>query len=199
MPVIVGVSRASAEANWYQGEPLNIFYTEHMRDHIASFASRAARRARLAHLMADFLLKCDGEGVRDRGSAAFSASFFTLHGSRLFARARELQRPISLVGVDLSAETDKNRRHKAMREAVSLIRRMTRAGDMTVRLNPTRLAVLTPGVIDADAPRLAERVKGVLSGSLRISGDVVTAGQAGVGSLEESVAALVSTLDACDR
>ncbi|MCB2096468.1 MAG: hypothetical protein KDE05_02445 [Parvularculaceae bacterium] len=134
-------------------------------DHIDADLSKrlglAARRARTASAVRNFLRSNDGLAGGKDGAA--SARFFAQHATRLFRRADETGEAISFAAYSLSAREAES---GAIVEAIRTASRILRAEDLIARLSPATFAVLLRGVREHDARRIAERLEGVISGSL---------------------------------
>lgn len=193
-PVLVVGTKEDVTSNWFDGDAFDLIYTDHLDTNLIYRIERATRRARLSSVMAAFISTCDGHGVRDRVSGAYSANFFTHHGARLHRRLNETSHPLSVVGIGLDDCASKEERNRLMRQAVKIIGRITRPQDMAVRLTPHQLAVLLPNVISDDAASIAARLQGVLSASIRHKGSISVAYCHARENLEETIAMLLSRL-----
>ncbi len=140
-----------------------------LRSHIsAALGQRAvltARRVRLVNAMRGFLRACSGEGVRDAASGVFTPTFLGQHGARIAARADQTGRPLSVILIRLSDNSEGRREsdRRALRQGARLLGRITRAEDMVARIAPGLFAVICPATTSADARHIALRVGGVLS------------------------------------
>ena len=143
---------------------------DHIEDELPRKIASVTRRARLAHAMRQFLGACAGDGVRDPASGVFTGSFLALHGARLAARADQTHKAFCLAGIKLTPRSPEGGAAaptaRILRQAGDLIRRVTRATDLTARLSSDSLAIATPGTPHADTERICERIAGVISNTL---------------------------------
>lgn len=137
----------------------------HAADDLGAKIQVAARRYRLLRSMRRFLRACDGAGVCDPISNAFSAPFLGEHGARLCIRADQTGRPLAAALITLRPDTEVALGRNALGKAAGLIKRITRAEDVTARVGPDSFVVCLPATIAEDAANIARRIDGVLSGT----------------------------------
>jgi PleD family two-component response regulator len=134
-----------------------------------------SRRARLLKTMRRFLNACEGDGVRDSASGAFTATFLAEHGARLCSRADQSGRPLSLIILKIHTasrergEPEPGRR--ALHQAARLINRVTRAEDTTVRIAADTFLVLAPATTEENAHLASLRIQGVMENTVFRSAD----------------------------
>ncbi|NNE42477.1 MAG: diguanylate cyclase [Marinicaulis sp.] len=123
------------------------------------------RRARLTRAMREFLVACEGSGVRDVASGAFTSLFMSEHGARLCDRADQTGRSMSLALVELSelSNTNVNKSKAALRKAARLVNRVTRADDFLTRVSANKFVVICPATKAENARNVAARIEGVLA------------------------------------
>lgn len=144
----------------------------HIDDDLSARLERAARCARIAAAMRDYLKSPDAGA--DPRTGAVGPRFFAQHAARIFRRADEAARPVTLVG--LWRESDARTGAESadadqMRDVVRMARRLVRAEDLVGRMSRTLMVIAMRGVDGGDGARAAERLEGVISGSLgRVSG-----------------------------
>lgn len=174
LPVIVippqNAPRALLEGAWRGANVVDIVLRAHVSEDLGGRILLAARRARLAGAMRRFLYACAGEGVRDRLSGAFAPTFFAQHAERLFARADQTGRPLSLVALRFVPGTP-DAGPRAFAEAARLVNRVTRAEDFVARLSSDIFVVLLPATSGADADIAAKRIEGVIANTMFRDGD----------------------------
>jgi hypothetical protein len=173
----------------------------HLDSDLASRIDLYARRARMASSIRLFLRSPAGCAGGSDGAAG--ARFFAHHAIRVFRRADEMRQPVSLVGLSLTprlegAPTDAISR--ALNDALRTAARLVRAEDMIAKLTPTTLILLIRNVRARDSLRIAERLDGVISGTLgRATLDIAQISAAAIerdpgDSIETAIAALVRQL-----
>ena len=137
----------------------------HAADDLGVKIQVAARRYRLLRSMRRFLRACDGAGVCDPVSDTFSAQFLGEHGARLCVRADQTGRPLAAALITLRPDAEAALGRNAMKKAASLIKRVTRAEDVTARVGADSFVACLPATIAEDAANIARRIDGVLSGT----------------------------------
>ncbi len=170
----------------------------HLESDLAVRLATTARRAHMANAMRRFLRSAEGGGAE----GAVGARLFAHHAIRLFRRADATRQPLSLVGLSLSPRAGETTDAvaKALLEAQRTASRLVRAEDMIARLTPTTLVVLTRGANGREAAKIAERLEGVIAGTLlRATLDIARIDSAAVeraigDSVETCVAALIRRL-----
>lgn len=137
----------------------------HLESDLALRLEVAAKRARMASTMREFLRSPEGCGGKD---GAASARFFAHHAVRVFRRADETGAPISLAALALEPRTVGGEAEDAaaLSDAVRTAAKLVRAEDMIARLTPTTLVFLLRGAKGAEAENVAERLQGVIGGTL---------------------------------
>jgi PleD family two-component response regulator len=161
VPVII-VDEAGRAGSRAARDGWELIHPDDIESDLAGRLSRAARRTELAESMKKFLRSPLSTGP---GGVA-SPRFFAAHARDAFSRAEKDQKFVSLMLVSLFAADDAA---SAMRETAKTVRRIVRAEDLVARLTPRALGVLLRGASAGEAERIAERVEGVVGGSLRRS------------------------------
>ena len=87
MPIIFPMNDPDEAADYAMRGASDFMLTGHIPSDLGPKAQISARRARLLKSMRKFLQACEGDGVRDQGSGAFTSTFLAEHGARLCARA----------------------------------------------------------------------------------------------------------------
>jgi PleD family two-component response regulator len=163
----------------------------------------SGRRARLLRSMRSFLQSCNGDGVRDAASGAFTSAFLSEHGARLCARADHTGRPMSVALIRLSCHNSDVQapERKALHRAAQLINRITRAEDLTARIAPDAFVVLCPATIAPDARKLAMRIEGVIANTVfrgakehslhAITAETTACARTSGAAIEETVASVI--------
>lgn len=180
----------------------------HAGDDLGGRILAASRRARLAAAMRRFLNACAGDGVRDRMSGAFAPGFFAPHAERLFARADDTGRPLSVVGLRLApvqADEAQVPASQMLAEAARLVKRVTRAEDFVARLTSDTFIVLMPATQARDARAAAARVSGVIANTMfrtgiecapfAVAASTAVIGRERGGRLDETVAQAFAALN----
>lgn len=180
----------------------------HAGDDLGGRILAVSRRARLAAAMRRFLAACAGDGVRDRMSGAFAPGFFAQHAERLFARADDTGRPLSVVGLRLAAaqaDETRDRPSRMLAEAARLVKRVTRAEDFVARLTTDTFIVLMPATQARDAGAAASRVAGVIANTMfragsdrapfAVAASTVAVARERGGRLDETVAQAFAALN----
>lgn len=146
----------------------DVILARHVSADIKARVLLSARRARLMKSMRIFLDACEGDGVRDPVSGAFSGVFALEHGSRLCARADQTGRPLSALIVRLRHATASGEKpgKPALKRAATLINRLTRAEDMTARISPASFLVLMPATSRGGVEKASLRIEGVLENTV---------------------------------
>lgn len=136
----------------------------HLESDLASRLELTARRARMATAMRDFLRSPQGHG--GKGDAA-GARFFAHHAVRVFKRADDLCMPVSVVGLALQPRSaTAGDLSQSLGDALRTATKLVRAEDLLVKLSPTTIAVMARGADASNAAAIAERLEGVISGTL---------------------------------
>ncbi|MEZ5919904.1 MAG: hypothetical protein R3C60_00995 [Parvularculaceae bacterium] len=178
-----------------------IISVDHLNEDLLNRMHRSVRRTRMANSMRSFLRSHDGCGGGNNGAA--SAKFFAVHSLRLFNRAAQTGKPVSLAALAIephSATIDRNHLSAALREATRTVTRLIRAEDMISRLSSNMVVIMLPGVCADDAERIAKRLEGVVAGTLtRATLDLATINTASTSyapgiSLESAIAELMRVL-----
>ena len=171
LPLIVvgGDGLAARKCRLSSAYVADIVLPRHAGEDLGARIISVSRRARLAAAMRRFLSACAGDGVRDRMSGAFAPPFFALHAERIFARADQTRRPLSVVGVRLSPVTPdegETRASRTLADAARLINRVTRAEDFVARLAPDTFIALMPATTERDADAASKRISGVIANTM---------------------------------
>ncbi len=170
LPILHVLDDVSQAASFAARGAREVILNAHIADDLAGRAKLLTRRARLTRSMRDFLQACEGEGVRDAPSGAFTSTFLAEHGARLCGRADQTSRPFSTVIAHLSVgrtgadNVEPGRR--ALHQATRLINRVTRAEDVIARIAPETFLILMPATNEEDAHNIALRIEGVLEGTV---------------------------------
>jgi diguanylate cyclase (GGDEF)-like protein len=175
MPVIFPLADPDDAEGYARRGATDFILMSHVASDLAAKVTIAARRARLLKTMRRFLEACEGDGVRDAASGAFTATFLSEHGARLCARADQTSRPMALIALRVEAsakdhgEAEPGRR--ALHQAARLINRVTRAEDAVARIGSDTFFVMMPATTETDAAKSALRIQGVLENTVFRSGD----------------------------
>jgi PleD family two-component response regulator len=173
----------------------------HLASDLAHRLDIAARRARMASSMREFLQSKEGCGGGKDGAAG--ARFFAHHAVRVFRRADETGTPISLAALSLephNSEGAQDAAEAALDDALRTATKLVRAEDLIAKLTPTTLIFMLRGARACDAVRVAERLQGVISGTLlRSTLEIASVAAAGVerrpgDDIETMVASVIRTL-----
>lgn len=213
LPVIFPLFDPDHAEDYVKRGAADFILTNHVFTDLSTKVKLSARRARLLKSMRRFLQACEGDGVRDPRSGAFTAMFLSEHGARLCARADQTGRNLSIVAIrlrtvagDLIEPTQHN--SSALQQAARLINRVTRAEDTAVRITPDTFLVLAPSTTEANAATAALRIQGVIESSVfrgaadadvySVNADVVACARPEGLCIEETVAfALTILRDQC--
>lgn len=175
MPVLFPLTDPDLCENYAKRGASEFIFTDHIQADLGPKIQIAARRARLLKSMRRFLGACEGDGVRDPGSGAFTATFLTEHGARLCSRADQSGRSMAMIPlrIDMEArdgsESEPGRR--ALHQAARLINRVTRAEDVVARVGVDTFIVLAPATTEENAAKAALRIRGVLENTVFRSND----------------------------
>lgn len=166
---MIAVANNGTEAGLYGCKgATDTILAAHLASDLQSRILLSTRRARLVKSMKIFLNACEGEGVRDPASSAFSGTFALEHGARLCARADQTGRPLSAVILRLKSahkQTGEPGRN-ALQRAAKLINRLTRAEDMVARIAPSTFLTLMPATSRGGAEKASLRMEGVLENTV---------------------------------
>ncbi|WP_375203032.1 GGDEF domain-containing protein [Hyphococcus sp.] len=176
MPIVFPLHDPDDAAEYAIRGASDFMLTGHIGADLAPKAQLAARRARLQKSMRKFLQACEGDGVRDAGSGAFTATFLAEHGARLCARADQTGRTMSMVTLRIETESKEHGEaepgRRALHQAARLINRVTRAEDMVARVATNTFLVMMPATTERNAEKAALRIQGVLENTVfRSAGD----------------------------
>jgi hypothetical protein len=196
LPVILASPDETLLARCAARDGFDAILAEHIEDDLCERLQTTARRAHMANAMRKFLRSPDG------GSGA-GARFFAQHAIRQFRRADQSESPLSLVGLSMTPkQADRTLAlGAALADAQKIIVRIVRAEDLVARLTQTTLVLMTRGAGAADAARIAERIEGVLAGTLMRSAldiariDAAAVERAPGDGVETTVAALIRKLN----
>ena len=159
----------------------------------------------------NILMACEGDGVRDRVSGAFSSHFFQQHGARISARADQTGRPMAFLGVRLQPNrsgggVDGTSQARVLRQAAILVNRVTRAEDFLSRLTSNLFVIALPSTLAEDADRIGRRIEGVIANTMfrgksddhlfAVDAEVVATARSPGSCIEESVASLLGSMNA---
>lgn len=139
----------------------------HLASDLALRLEVAAKRARMASTMRDFLRSPEGCGGGKDGAAG--TRFFAHHAVRVFRRANETGIPLSLAALALeprSVDGASNAAADALNDALRTAAKLVRAEDMIARLTPTTLVFMLRGAKAAEGAHVAERLQGVIGGTI---------------------------------
>jgi PleD family two-component response regulator len=169
LPILVLPVEAQDGARGEMPSNVEIMLAGHLDDDLASRLVTLTRRARLLGAMRSFLSYVAGDGVRDRISGAFTPAFFGQHAERLFTRADQTGRMVSLIGVRLAAVEKDDMDVGGVRtltEAARLINRVSRAEDCVGRIAHDVFVVLQSATRRIDAEKSAARIEGVIANTM---------------------------------
>lgn len=154
-------------------EGFDVILANHLDSDLAPRLETAARRARMASAMRSFLRSTDGCGGK---SGAAGARFFAHHTSRLYKCADAAEKNISLVGLSLefAAGDGPDSAGAALNEALRTVAKLVRAEDLITKLTPSMMVISVRGANATDAAKIAERLEGVIGGTLTRSAHGVT-------------------------
>lgn len=154
-------------------EGFDVILANHLDSDLAPRLETAARRARMASAMRSFLRSTDGCGGK---SGAAGARFFAHHTSRLYKCANAAEKNISLVGLSLefAAGDGSDSAGAALNEALRTAAKLVRAEDLITKLTPSMMVISVRGANATDATKIAERLEGVIGGTLTRSAHGVT-------------------------
>jgi GGDEF domain-containing protein len=201
MPVILSARSEDLLDRLGARDGFEIVREGHLDEDLAQRIAISARRAHMADAMRSFLQA----GERRSKGAPHEPKFFATHAARLFRRSTETGRPVSLVGISLSPRggaVDRGAANDALGRAAHTIGRIVRAEDMLAKLSSRTLVLMAPGARVDDAERMAERIEGVVGGTL--ARETLESMQIRVGAIEraeghtieESIAALIRNIAA---
>ncbi|MEZ5916271.1 MAG: hypothetical protein R3C40_01650 [Parvularculaceae bacterium] len=173
---------------------------DHLDSDLAPRIHLSVRRASMAATMRQFLHSADG--AAGKPLTAVNAKFFAQHAVRLYQRANDTNRPLTLIGLSIESSSSSLARNEltgAVGRAIKTVARIIRAEDMVARLTPTMLVVLA-STTEKNSTKIAERLDGVVSGTLsraiieqsRITTQYVVRTQNE--SVEESLARLIGLI-----
>lgn len=194
IPVVLAAEEADLLDRFLIRDGFDVIQASHIEADLSDRIDFAARRARMASAVRAFLRSPDGVAGGKEGAA--SARFFALHATRLFRRADDAGEAISFAAFQLRSDNS----DAAISEAIRTASRILRAEDMIARLAQGSLVVMLRGAREHEARRIAERLEGVIGGSLprsMLAGATIAAGavQRHPGDdLEETIAALFRSL-----
>ncbi len=175
MPIIFPLGDPDAAADYARRGAADFMMNAHVAADLAAKTQVAARRARLLKSMRGFLNACEGDGVRDPGSGAFTATFLSEHGARLCARADQSGRRMALIALKIEMDAREaaggEPGRRALHQAARLINRVTRAEDVVARVGTDIFMVLAPATTEEDARKAALRIQGVLENTVFRSND----------------------------
>ena len=176
MPIIFPLHDPDEAADYAIRGASDFLLTGHIAADLSPKTQLAARRARLLKSMRKFLQACEGDGVRDAGSGAFTATFLAEHGARLCARADQSGRGLSMIALRIETESKEHGEaepgRRALHQAARLINRVTRAEDMVTRIATDTFLVMMPSTTERDAGKASLRIQGVLENTVfRSAGD----------------------------
>ena len=169
LPILFSAKNTNEAALYTAKGAKEFIPSAHMATDLPGKIQRLTRRARLMRTMRSFLNACNGESVRDGQSGAFTSTFLTEHGARLFARADQTDRPMSLVVAHLNMRDEEGEAEpgrRALHQATRLMRRVTRAEDIVARISPETFLIMLPATNEDCAELVSLRIKGVLENSV---------------------------------
>ncbi|WP_375205905.1 GGDEF domain-containing protein [Hyphococcus sp.] len=170
MPVIFPAHDPDESAAYALRGAMDFLLAGHIATDLGPKAQLSARRARLLKSMRRFLQACEGEGVRDAASGAFTSAFLTEHGARLCARADQSGRALAMIALRIETESKEHGEaepgRRALHQAARLINRVTRAEDTAARVATDTFFVLLPSTTEKNAEKAAARIQGVLENTV---------------------------------
>jgi PleD family two-component response regulator len=167
LPVLLTTLDPSLALQLSRRDGFETIAPRHIDNDLAARLEQAARRTRVASAMRVFLKSA--EAGADPRTGAVSARFFAQHVARIFDRANETGQPVVLLGVwrhlDLRpGEQDTG--DAQMLEIARITRRLVRAEDLVGRLSSSLLAIAMRAATGEIGARVAERLEGIISGSI---------------------------------
>ena len=170
MPVIFPAHDTDESAAYALRGAMDFLLAGHIATDLGPKAQLSARRARLLKSMRRFLQACEGEGVRDAASGAFTSAFLSEHGARLCARADQSGRALAMIALRIETESKEHGEaepgRRALHQAARLINRVTRAEDTAARVATDTFFVLLPSTTEKNAEKAAARIQGVLENTV---------------------------------
>ncbi|MEO1135987.1 MAG: diguanylate cyclase [Pseudomonadota bacterium] len=208
MPIIFPINDPDEAAALSKRGASDFLLTSHIASELCAKVQVSARRARLLKSMRRFLQTCEGEGIRDMASGAFTVDFLAEHGARLCARADQHGRPLAIGTIFLEkdgAGSLKNTSDKqALHQATRLINRVTRAEDVAVRVASDTFILLMPATTEENAAKAGLRIQGVLENTVfrspndetlySVRANVTACARPAAFCIEESVALALAVL-----
>jgi hypothetical protein len=201
LPVILAAQNEDLLDRCAARDGFDSILASHLEGDLASRLELYTRRARMASSIRLFLRSPAGCASGTEGAAG--ARFFAHHAARIFRRSDEMGQSMSLVGLRLSPRNPGAPNQSvaaALNESLRTATRLVRAEDMITKLTPTMLILMMRNVQARDAVRIAERLEGVIAGTLvrsalEIAQVSAAAMERGAGdSIETTIAALVRQL-----
>ncbi len=175
MPVIFPLDDPDKAADYVRRGASDFILETQLVDDLGPKAQVSARRSRLLKTMRQFLQACQGDGVRDASSGAFTATFLAEHGARLCSRADQTGRPMALAALRIeTASTEQGEPEpgkRALHQAARLINRVTRAEDLVARIATDIFLVMMPATTERNAENATLRIRGVLENTVFRSTD----------------------------
>ncbi len=215
LPVLFTARNEVEQTSFVERGAREVILDDHIRNDLGSRLQAWTRRARLTASMRRFLTACSGEAVRDRISGAFSSHFFQHHGARICARADQTNRPLALLGVRLQqykSGAEDHRGHNqvvVLRQAATLLRRVTRAEDFLARIAQNLFVIALPSTLVEDAETIGRRIEGVITNTMfrgksddqifSIDVEIAAIARAHGTCIEESVAGLLTSLNTAKK
>lgn len=208
MPIIFPLNDPDEAESYAQRGASDFILRDHAATDLGPKAQLVARRARLLDTMRRFLQTCEGDGVRDPASGAFTATFLSEHGARLCARSDQTKRRMAMTALRIRTESkefgEPEPGRRALHQAARLINRVTRAEDIVARVATETFLVMQPATTERNAERAALRIQGVLENTVFRSAnddllygvniDITTCARPEGFCIEESVALALAVL-----
>ncbi len=166
MPVLLTSNEEGLVERLTARDGFDCILPDHLDSDLAPRVNLNVRRASMAAAMRQFLHSADGGGGKPL--TAVNAKFFAQHAVRLYQRAKDTGRPLSLIGLAIdpkSPSLSKAELNSAVSQAIKTAARIIRAEDMVARLTPTMLIILA-STTEKNSAKIAERLDGVVSGTL---------------------------------
>lgn len=148
----------------------DVLMPSHISDDLIVRITESVKYVRQTNMIRRILKIDRQQAVSDQQTKAVSASFFANHANRLLARARETERPLSLLAFSLEAAPFEGRNASELAapldDVTQLISDVTRPEDMLARIAPLTFILSCPFVNACDATRIGERITGILQSTM---------------------------------
>ena len=170
MPVVFPIDDPDSCGDLALRGATDFIFANHIATDLGPKIQVAARRARLMMTMRKFLQACEGDGIRDPSSGAFTATFLAEHGARLCSRSDQSGRSMALIALKIGSASQFNGEaepgRRALHQAARLINRVSRAEDVVCRIATDIFLILMPATTEHHASQAAQRIQGVLENTV---------------------------------